>query len=136
MPLLVSSKITCALGSLLTVCFFFLRRVNVDKIVAMHVPTKSALNLVIFLVYLLRSSDLHKLNGISNDAESCGGLCLDFSIGNYCLWTNSVLGSIHNTTKKLIATTKSFNHSRIHSTHSFNLPRLRSVGIIHPNPGP
>ena len=70
---------------------------------AEHELTKSALNFVIFLVYLLCSSDLYTLNGISNLAKSGSGLCLDFSTGNYCLWTNSVLGNVLYPSKKLFA---------------------------------
>ena len=76
-----------------------------SKMAAAYVLTKSVLNFVIFLVYLLCSSDLYTLNDISNVAESGSGLCLDSSTGNYCLWTNLVLGNVRYTTKKLFATT-------------------------------
>ena len=84
-----------------------------SKMAAAHVLTKSVLNFVIFLVYLLCSSDLYTLNDIN--------------------------GNVRYTTRKLIATS-SFNRSRIlfynNSCSSFNLPRLKLVGLIHPNPGP
>ena len=104
-----------------------------------HVLTKSASSYVIFLFYLLCLSDLYTLSNIPNTARSGNGLCQDFATGNYRLWTNSVLGNVRYTTKKLFATT-SFNCSRLlfyeNSCCSFNLPRLKLVGLIHPNPGP
>ena len=104
-----------------------------------HMVKMSALKFITLMVYLLCSFDLYTLHKITNDAKSGSGLCLDFSTGNYCLWTNLVLGSVHYTTKKLFATA-SFNRSRMlfynNSCCSFNLPRLKLVGLIHPSPGP
>ena len=80
------------------------------------------------------------LNGHQIGSKSTGKPFPEFLTNNNCLWSIIVRDNAVRTTQKSVSTTGSFNHGRIvfynNSCATFQLAKLKLVGLIHPNPGP
>ena len=80
------------------------------------------------------------LNGHQIDSKYTGKPFPEFLPNSNRLWSIIVRDNAVHATQKSVSTTGFFNHGRIvfynNSCATFQLAKLKLVGLIHPNPGP